>query len=154
MFGLVRTPAPTRPVLTGASAIPVSTATNAYDLLTEIRALIREEPKRYNQFIWHARVTPLARIIYHGRESTAPACGTIGCVAGWVVTLKEGPDVAYPAVPDRARQILGLSPRQEAELFYRMVPGREGSWRHGLHGRFHIWLFQQQYKAQLKATPV
>ena len=60
--------------------IPRSKATNAYDLLSEIQDLIRTEPKRYNQNIWLRRVKR--------GEAKRPACGTVGCVAGWVVALK------------------------------------------------------------------
>lgn len=63
--------------------IPVSHATNSYDLLTDVIAAIREEPKRIymDEYVRSAQAIELD-------EMEAPACGTQGCIAGWVMYLK------------------------------------------------------------------
>lgn len=96
---------------------------SAYRLLSKICDLIIAEPKRYNQGQW---------ISVQRKEDTFsgasfPACGTIGCVAGWVETLRSTPARVYRAdmapgadigvIGKRARRSLGLTRGQAAELF-------------------------------------
>lgn len=122
--------------------LPTSDATNAYDLLTDIRRLIREEPKRYDQHTW----------IEHPLKG-GPSCGTVGCVAGWVWTLKR-PEYTE-SIADAAAKILGLEWSQAAELFNGgAVTGEAQTWWHGVQGRRHIWRFQRKYATQLKAKSI
>jgi hypothetical protein len=63
--------------------------TTAYGLLKYVIELIEQEPARYNQGTWaeliRERYTPgEAKVKVHPRSGILPACGTIGCVAGWV----------------------------------------------------------------------
>lgn len=77
----------------GYAPMPESHATNAYDLLSDVIRVIQEEPKRLlmddwlvqpdRHYSWTACVAKLGG---------PPACGTIGCVAGWVVVL-AAPDL-------------------------------------------------------------
>jgi len=81
----------------------ISDAGNAYDLLTDVIAAIREEPRRYNQGQW--ALTTATEILElwnrNGRyiydddirkrlPTQVPACGTVGCRAGWLVFLADG----------------------------------------------------------------
>lgn len=90
--------------------VPISTADNAYDLLSEIIQLILGEPKRYDQTDW----------LYTGDSAKdnyqewTPACQTVGCVAGWTVLLKIG-DV-YNTFK-HAMEILGITNDQADVLF-------------------------------------
>lgn len=62
--------------------VPFSTATNAYDLLSDVIAAIQSEPRRLDMGQWLCIADS-----YGGDFSHFPACGTIGCVAGWVIFL-------------------------------------------------------------------
>lgn len=70
---------------------PVSTAENAYQLIDEVIAAIREEPKRVNMGMWVHTVECLRELYPAARTkpTALPECGTIACVAGWVVGLAE-----------------------------------------------------------------
>lgn len=104
------------------NAMPVSQATNAYELLDEIATLITEEPRRYNQTFWKLNPTKV-------REELLPACQTVCCVAGWVDELKSPQPVRsfnyFEMLPvsDAARHILGLSQPQADELFSEFAAG-------------------------------
>jgi hypothetical protein len=72
--------------------LPVSKATNLYDLLDDVVTAAEEEPKRFDQGWWIGRyptVTwpPNSCITAHIRDIGAPACGVVGCTAGWIVVL-------------------------------------------------------------------
>lgn len=76
----------------------------AYDLLARVCEHILDEPKRYTQesYLVHG----IAAIKNLGLA--APTCGTVGCRAGWIVALHDGPTgVRGEAVEWRANQILG-----------------------------------------------
>lgn len=133
------------------SAMPVSKAKTAYGLLSEIRKLILEEPKRYNQN--YDLVTEGA---FLGSE-VMPACKTIGCVAGWCCALKVGREVDSLLVPTTARAILGVDGDAFMELYrHDAVPCQReiGFERHARLGAAHIAKFQKKYAKQLKAKKV
>lgn len=96
--------------------LPVSRATNALELLEEVIKLIEEEPLRYNQGDWLQRI----RQFYLSPGSapiSTPACGTVGCVAGWVVILiQDVPGYASDAA-HFAEGILGITRSQRYDLF-------------------------------------
>lgn len=58
---------------------PTSQATNAYDLLGDVIAAIRQEPRRLDMGQWLAEADFVT--------SAEPACGTVGCIAGWLTIL-------------------------------------------------------------------
>lgn len=139
------------------NAMPVSKAKTAYGLLSEIRKLILEEPKRYNQTDW-LRTGKVTKMIY---RDGAPACGTVGCVAGWVIALKANPKkVDMYELPTIAGRILGIKGDydyggQVRELFHSDAAGvREDISTHAERGAEHIAKFQKKYAKQLKAKKV
>lgn len=133
------------------AALPKSKATTAYELLDEIKAVIKAEPKRYNQI---DTLTPMredypnitqAKRDYH----TVPTCGTVGCVAGWVIALREPGALFESAVVDRAANILGLM--RTSYLFNgSAAAGAPQSRAHAESGVEHITHFQERYEDNLK----
>lgn len=143
------------------SKMPTSRAKTAYGLLDEVKELILARPKRYDQerFIKRLNGTNGADFL---KPSQAPACGTVGCVAGWVATLKRGDTFLYNETPGIAADILGLEPEQRSELFsgsalycgsdtYTL---KHGTARYAKAGAEHITRFQKKYAKQLKAKRV
>lgn len=133
------------------SALPKSKATTAYELLSEVRRLILEEPKRYNQE--HVFTDPVNR--------NAPQCGTIACVAGWVAVLK-GLD-RNRDIMSQAANVLGIDDTEADELFSGAaideIAGCNtapmiGTPEYASYGAQHIAKFQKKYAAQLKAKRV
>lgn len=145
------------------NAMPVSKAKTAYGLLSEIRKLILEEPKRYDQTAWKREMS-------ERDEEYRPACGTTCCIAGWVETLKssrpvpakiaherENARTGINLVSDRAAKILGLTWGQRMDLFEAGAAG----WNplaninaHAANGAAHIAAFQARHADQLKAKKV
>lgn len=131
---------------------PRSHATNAYDLLNEVRTLILDEPKRYNQTIY------LRRRQKPGQKGF-PGCGTIGCVAGWVYTLKsrKRKSTDTDGVADEAAKILGISYDQRS--LFSGEAANEAAGRHtkpqtrdhAKGGAAHIKAFQDEHEDQLRA---
>lgn len=134
--------------------IPKSKAKNAYALLNEVKALILEEPKRYNQSIFIARAPD--DISDCDAPEGIPACGTVGCVAGWVATLKRPSGrFGYDQASGIAGRILGLSAIQQSNLFDGgAVNGSTGTMAYAKNGAKHITEFQKQHARQLKAKRV
>lgn len=127
--------------------IPKSRAKTAYGLLSEVRRLILAEPKRYDQATYIAREPT-----WYLKE--LPACGTIGCVAGWVATLKHGKPFTYAQTPTIAASILGLG-HEWADLFTPSAAlGKAQSPQHARSGAALIRRFQKKYAKQLKAKRV
>lgn len=84
-------------------AVPRSRAKTAWGLLQDVKRAILAEPKRANMYVFTDYVTP---------DEGGPACGTVGCFAGWTALLarKESktsltPNYHYNAYV--ARSILG-----------------------------------------------
>lgn len=77
--------------------IPKSKAKTAYGLVSDVIRAMVEEPKRVNMGVWVSHRLP---------EHGGPACGTIGCFAGWVSLLKDATDIPQRA-EDRAIELLG-----------------------------------------------
>lgn len=78
-------------------ALPRSKAKTAWGLLRDVRKAILEEPKRANM-----RTSIADRHPHEG----GPACGTVGCIAGWT-TILAGKDHDFQNTIRRARMILG-----------------------------------------------
>lgn len=131
--------------------MPVSKARTAYGLLSEIQALILEEPKRYDQDNWIAEPGEVA-------PPYAPKCGTVACVGGWVYTLKPPSDKSVDG-HIHAATVLGITYEESWELFSFTAAGDRGetprSFRaHAKRGAAHIARFQKKYAKQLKAKRV
>lgn len=119
------------------SSIPKSKAKTAYGLLSEVRAIILAEPKRYDQCDW----------IRTGSGPDYPSCGTVACVGGWIGVLK--------GQHHKSQDILGLSGYQAGQLFsYNAAKGQSQSLMHARSGAAHIRRFQKRYAKQLKAKAV
>lgn len=143
--------------------LPKSKATNAYDLLSDVRKAILNEPLRYNQASW-LTVAPSAAA---ARRNDMPTCGTVGCVAGWVVALTSDRArlaklAASDNVGDVAARILGIPiptggvvaafGSRYWDLFRHNATGDAppGTWAHAEAGAAHIARFQAAYRTQLK----
>lgn len=151
--------------------LPRSKATNAYDLLDEIKQLILEEPRNYDQTLWMR--------YFRNDSRQAPPCGTVACVAGWTCALK-GFNRISQATSERAADILGLDIMTARALFsggalYYLhcemagcpskpcggaescVAGdmpKAGTMEYAQLGVEHISRFQRKYEAQLRAKSV
>lgn len=134
-----------------ATRIPKSKAKTAYGLLSEVRTLILAEPLRYNQVSWLERQSEAIET-----ETVFPACGTVGCVAGWVSTLVRGDTFSWSETGPVATLALGLSDQQADELFAASAAGygRRQTARHAAAGAKHIAAFQKKYRRQLLAKKV
>jgi len=62
--------------------IPRSSAKTTLGLLRAVKRAILEEPKRVNMGVYTCKLRPETTYSYQ-----APACGTVGCFAGWVSIL-------------------------------------------------------------------
>lgn len=76
------------------TATPRSKAKNAYDLLNDVITVVREEPKRLfmGEWVRAFREPEAASMDWDyktGKAVPGPACGTVGCVADWLVVLKR-----------------------------------------------------------------
>ena len=70
--------------------LPVSNATNVYELLDDVKRVVREEPKRlrmhaylYDRYV----VESLSEYQLVPHHAGKPECGTVGCIAGWMNVL-------------------------------------------------------------------
>ncbi len=135
------------------SVIPKSKAKTAFGLLSEVRKLIIDEPKRYDQTAWLYRDgdPQLVEVPSLGY----PKCGTVACVAGWVATLASPSRFDYVNAAAIACDVLGLNENQEDELFNGgAVRGARQTPTHAKSGAKHIAKFQKKYRAQLLAKKV
>lgn len=151
------------PATKKTAPLPTSKAKTAYALLSEIATLILKEPKRYNQERF---------LVVRGGPEVAPrgfpSCGTVACVAGWVVALKGPAKTATPYndVQYVAARILGLDHFQQSRLFSgnalmtvsdrtdSVLTPKPQTLAHARAGIRHIRRFQKRHKAQLLETTV
>lgn len=61
--------------------LPRSNARTAWDLLQDVKRAITQEPRRADMSVFRHPWAP---------EDGGPACGTVGCFAGWVNILAGG----------------------------------------------------------------
>lgn len=102
--------------------VPHSEAANAYDLLSDVIRVVEEEPRRLYMNQWliiGVRMDSVGEIWLDGSRDTMkpPACGTVGCIAGWVTLLKRETVVELMRgdTQDRAfALIMGPDPDQQA----------------------------------------
>lgn len=146
---------------------PRSNATNAYELLNDVCRVVLEEPKRayMTTYISAFQDPSTAKI-------GGPACGTVGCIAGWVGILKRprgaqnGDDVrgydesgCRNTMDERAEGLLGLS---TDDLFTSDLYDTAGATTEYTYGTRDyaravvrkIRAFQKQHRAQLLAKAV
>jgi hypothetical protein len=62
-----------------STTIPTSKATNAYDLLSDVRALILAEPKRLHMNYWKL-VADSESVSAAQVPKGFPECGTVACI--------------------------------------------------------------------------
>lgn len=67
--------------------LPVRTATNAYELVDNVIAAIREEPRRLDMSIWINSLLGCEEETVEYLADGFPACGTTACFAGWITAL-------------------------------------------------------------------
>lgn len=84
---------PSKKRSTKPQAIPRSKAKTAWGLLEDVKKAIRAEPKRADMTTFGARRPP---------TDGGPACGTVGCVAGWIALLGRT-DAVVTSVATMAR---------------------------------------------------
>ncbi len=133
-----------------ASKITVSKAKTAYGLLSEIAALAIAEPKRIDMARWLVKQVDVDNNLVEAPMLGFPECGTVGCVGGWVDTLKGRSS-------GHAGYVLGLTSQQDYQLFYPEDPQLYVNGQTPAHARriaAHIRKFQRKYKAQLLAKKV
>lgn len=99
------------------------------ELLLKVKAAILEEPRRLDIWDWQRREV----------GDNSPACGTVGCIAGWAdILYRTGGDTSPAAiaaceivvdgVQERARLAVGLTRDQAEWLFH-----PDGGWPFDLH---------------------
>jgi len=142
----------------------VTKAHNAYDLLKEVRTLILEEPRRYNQNEWMSNIADIPDGYTHkgvilSRE-TRPACNTVGCRAGWVNELAHPNPRSYSTYEtgDEAAKILGITTKQAEHLFAPFDDDdRDSAWgtvENAKKGARGITVFMAHHKKQLQAKRI
>ena len=138
--------------------MPVSNATNAYDLLTDVAKLVLDEPRRLKMDDW---ITPVEWL---PEKHKAPACGTVGCIAGWVSTLtptqtyKSALGGTYAEEPvDQGCRVLGVE--DAYDLFTRrslVLDGERngGTLKHARNVVKAIKAFQKGHEKRLREKSV
>lgn len=139
--------------------LPISRATNAFDLLEELKAVIREEPQRLYMGWWIAKKhgvmtsTPdwILRTNKRDMGHLQPACGTVACAAGWIVLLRDekaqGSDTEWAAL----RQFPESTFRTFEHLFNRSPNAEVGTPEAAEFVADRIALIQRFYEHDLKA---
>lgn len=103
------------------------------ELLQKVKAHILEEPKRLKMSQWGRKVDPF----------TGPACGTVGCIAGWAAFLSKPAyigsealysycDGLYSQARLDAAELLDVNKRQQEYLFF------VGYWPEPFRERYQI----------------
>lgn len=94
-------------------------ARNAVELLGEVKAIIRKEPRRCFMHEWKVN----NKYMKQKHDLDGPECNTVGCIAGWIIMLKPGTarEVSYdPAL--QAAEILGVRHYAALRLFLGQYP--------------------------------
>lgn len=114
-----------------AKPLPYTRSKDPVVILEHVMQAILDEPKRYNQVAWLEKPSDGIR-----NESAFPACGTIGCVAGWTCVVSGLRPTNGIAVEVKARKILG---GDTGMLFSGgAVEGDPGTRVHAKNGVLHI----------------
>lgn len=132
-----------------------SNAKNAYDLMSDIKEYILEEPKRVFMGDW--LITDMGDI-EDILETTGPACGTVGCIAGNAVMLTDA-----DREKDTCRTALNLLGGDNKilrnQLQYRLfldteVHARYGTKKYARIVAQRIVKFQQEHEQALREVAV
>lgn len=77
------------------TALPISKATNAYDFVDEVIAVMIDNPERVFMGDWVFRMQGKSNYVketlYPFAAKLKPPCGTVACVSGWMAVLKRAP---------------------------------------------------------------
>lgn len=141
--------------LTGKVTNRRSNATNAYDLMSDVKEYILEEPKRVWMDEW---IVEGAEQIKGLLGVTGPECGTVGCIAGNVRVLTGNIDRRCSTL----NLALGiLSDGKEIlvddlyDLFHdTIVDAKYGTKRYARIVAERINKFQREHEADLRAVAV
>lgn len=134
--------------------LPRSNATNAWVLLLDVIALIESEPKH----LWMDSVCTVVED--HVPDIKLPECGTVGCIAGWMVILKTG---LLPTSTYQAQKLLGVTSCYYQDEFYADVydlffenypKAPQGTPEYVAHVVNRIMQFMTKYEARLKAQKI
>lgn len=87
--------------------IPTSKANNGYDLCLEVIDAMLEEPKRVDMGYFCLLVGEGEPNSVPLSPDRVPACGTVGCFAGWVSVIAFNRTVANSHARDLAKKVLG-----------------------------------------------
>jgi hypothetical protein len=87
--------------------VPTSKAKNGYDLCLEVIDAMLEEPKRVNMDYFCLLIGQGEANFAQRPATETPACGTIGCFAGWVNTLTFGRGVSRRWQSQLTKEVLG-----------------------------------------------
>jgi hypothetical protein len=87
-------------------------------LLREVAKHVVGDPKRLvmDIYLWREKDVPDNR--FPAWKPQFPECGTIGCIAGWVVTLSRKIKVPYQQVRKQAGFLLRVNSEQACNLFF------------------------------------
>ena len=95
------------------------------ELLLKVKQHILEEPRRLDMYRWLEHHKPgelLWDSAYDGPEDdqvSVPDCGTVGCIAGWIVSLGGAEHLTETRLlSNLASELLGLSRDIVDQLFY------------------------------------
>lgn len=138
-------------MLTGRMTNRRSNAKNAYDLMSDIKDYILEEPKRVYMGDWLMKGK---EAIEHYFETAAPACGTVGCIAGNASVLTDN------TIPwSHADELLSGDSEQLRRalnsLFYDTdVDANYGTKKYARIVAGRITQFQKQHKEALRAVKI
>lgn len=147
-----------KPIRPKFSLIPRSTAENAYQLLDEVIAAIRDEPARLNMGQW--RFTPKQ---VGALGDAAPSCGTVGCMAGWITFLVDRKVGTQHAISHRVCTLLGVEGfSQRADVYDNLFSAgggdlydtKPGTKAHADAVVARIRKYQRDNNAHLIETPV
>lgn len=129
--------------------LPRSRAKTAYQLLDEVKKVIIEEPKRYDQGDFGV---DYRNTWEPGERPDLPICGTVACVAGWMVVLRGGSlNDTTTGVSERAEQLMGYDIDTSHLFGGGVVSGESGGKTHAQNGVKHITAFQKAHAKELKA---
>lgn len=130
--------------------IPISRATNSYDLLEDLKKTILEEPLRLRMNDWVTALAGWTGIL----DIPLPECGTVACCSGWLALLRRSRAITQVDIlgyhhghdfPESALQAISA-------LFYDMVDHlTPGTLAYAEHITQKITAIQKEHEGDLKA---